>query len=129
MLSKQLIINPGAKLQITELDNDTPLFKISDNANATADPNSRLFSNLSAIDGQIYKTKWTRLLGTEVIVDDYGELVGTVSEHLVSDSIVKPVSVNRTDKSDPGVTGDEGDSKTPFLRKAISLAANKEKSR
>lgn len=120
-MSEQLIINPGAKLQITELDNDTPLYKISDNANATADPNSRLFSNLSAIDGQIYKTKWTRLLGTEVIVDDYGELVGTVREHLLSESVVKPISVS-SEKAESSTTVEEGDSKTPFLRKAILLA-------
>lgn len=128
MLGEQLIINPGAKLQLTELDHESPLFKISDNANATADPNSRLFSNLSAIDGQIYKTSWARLLGTELIVDDYGEVVGTVREHLMTEGTVKPlpgqgvsVDMDVEDKD----TVQMINSKSPFFRTALAAAQQK----
>lgn len=129
LLGEQLIINPGAKLQLTELDHESPLFKISDNANATADPNSRIFSNLSAIDGQIYKTSWARLLGTELIVDDYGEVVGTVREHLVTEGTVKslpsggaPVEMDVDDKD----TAQMINSRSPFFRTALAAAQRKQ---
>lgn len=127
-LSEQLLINPGAKFQITKLDHDTPLFKISDNANAAADPESIAFSNLSAIDGQIYQTSWSRLLGTELIFDDYGEVVGTVREHLVSDPTVsvKPKQNDeKEDAMDIDSETEETDTRTAFLRRAIAAAKAK----
>lgn len=127
-LIEQVLINPTAKLQLTELDHETPLFKISDNTNAAADPESMLFSNLSAIDGQIYKTSWSRLLGTELIFDEYGELVGTVREHLVSDTSVK-IKSKPTEPVTDGGAGDDAlatsDLKTVFLKKAIAAARAK----
>lgn len=123
-IAEQLLINPNAKLQLTELDHTTPLFKISENANAAADPESVLFSNLSAIDGQIYQTSWSKLLGTELIFDDYGELVGTVREHLVSDPSTKvrsKVDEQKGEEADDAVS--QGvDTRTAFLKRAIAAA-------
>ncbi|KAM9899938.1 hypothetical protein OXX79_005433 [Metschnikowia pulcherrima] len=126
-LSQQLLINPNAKLQLTELDHETPLFKISDNANVAADPESMLFSNLSAIDGQIYKTSWTRLLGTELVFDEYGDLVGTVREHLVTDPSVKvkPKLENAVDADKDTTPPDASDTKTSFFKKAVAAAKSK----
>lgn len=123
-LLQQLLINPNAKLQLTELDHETPLFKISDNANVAADPESMLFSNLSAIDGQIYKTSWTRLLGTELVFDEYGDLVGTVREHLVTDPSVKvkPKLENAVDADKDTTPLDASDTKTSFFKKAVAAA-------
>lgn len=128
-LTEQMLINPNAKLQVTELDHATPLFKISDNASAAADPESVAFSNLSAVDGQIYRTAWSRLLGTELIFDDYGELVGTVREHLVADSLVKVKSKpDAKDAVEPEPL-EEADSRTAFLKRALAAARAKEMTR
>lgn len=128
-MSEQLLINPSAKFQITRLDEANPLFKISDNANAAADPESIAFSNLSAIDGQIYQTNWSRLLGTELIFDENGELVGTVREHLVADPSVKikqkPQGTTSEDGMELDSNEEEIDTKTAFLRKAIANAKAK----
>ncbi|OVF04681.1 putative transcription factor TFIIIC subunit [Clavispora lusitaniae] len=126
-IAEQLLINPNAKFQITRLDEANPLFKISDNANAAADPESIAFSNLSAIDGQIYQTNWSKLLGTELIFDENGELVGTVREHLVADPSVKikPKSKDLNDEDMDSESNEESDSKTAFLKKAIAIARAK----
>lgn len=123
-----LLINGNAKFQITSLDEDTPLFKISDNATVAADPETANFSNLSAIDGQIFQTKWRKLLGTELVFDDHGELVGTVREHLEYDPSVriKPAPSNDEHASVEGEeTLDTTDTRTAFLKKAIALARAK----
>lgn len=127
--SEQLLINPNAKFQITRLDEDHPLFKVSNNANASADPESLSFSNLSAIDGQIHQTNWSKLLGTELIFDENGELVGTVREHLVSDPTVKVKAKAQKAANDDAMDTDsdspEADTKTAFFKKALSTAKAK----
>lgn len=117
-------MNPGAKLQITEIDHETPLFKLSDNANATADPNNNSFSNLSAIDGQIYKTNWQRLIGTELIIDDYGDPVGTVREHLIAREAVKTFTSPSTGRNNG--ENQELDSRTNFFTTALKACETKE---
>lgn len=125
LLSEKLIINPGAKFQITELDHDTPLYKFSDNAPVSNDPNSHMISNLRAIDGQIYKTSWARLLGTELIVDDYGELIGTVREHLLTNSASRIIPESADDEIDFSILEDL-DAKTTFFKRALAAAKKKE---
>lgn len=117
-----MVINPNAKFQITKLDHETPLFSISDNASMNADPESATFSNLSAIDGQIYQTSWSKIIGTELIFDDYGNLIGTVRERLVADT---SVSVKQKEaKEHPGEGG-----QTSFFKKAIKLAEQRRNKR
>lgn len=126
--SEQLLINPNAKFQITRLDEDHPLFKVSNNANSAADPESLSFSNLSAIDGHIHQTNWSKLLGTELIFDENGDLVGTVREHLLADLSVK-VKPKPQQSSGDDITetapGAESDSRTAFLKKALAAARAK----
>lgn len=125
-LAQQLLINPTAKLQLTELDHETPLFKISDNSNPAADPQSLLYSNLSAIDGQIFKTSWNRLLGTELIFDEYGEFLGTVREHLVTDPSIKVKTKPSSDvvETQPD-SAESSDLKTAFWKRAVAVAKAK----
>lgn len=136
--SEQLLINPNARFQITRLDEETPLFKVSNNANVAADPESLSFSNLSAIDGQIHQTKWSRLLGTDLIFDENGQYVGPVREHLVTE---RGVSVKqRSDKTEKDTDSDEKndedvknddvksddiDTTTAFFKKALAAARAK----
>lgn len=125
--SEQFLINPNAKFQITGLDDEHPLFKVSNNANLAADPESLSFSNLSAIDGQIHQTNWSRLLGTELIFDENGLLVGSVRERLIADPSVKvkPKHQQSMDDTTETVTGEESDFRTAFLKKAIAAARAK----
>lgn len=120
---EQLLINPGAKLQVTELNHASPLFKISDNANAGADPESVHFTNLSAVDGQIFRSSWTRLQGTELVFNDDGEVVATLDEHLVADNNVKVKPKTETLRAVP--EKETGDMRTGFLRQALAAAKSK----
>lgn len=125
---EMLLINANAKFQITSLDEATPLFKISENATVAADPETANFSNLSAIDGQIFQTKWRKLLGTEMVFDDHGDLVGTVREHLEYDPSIRIKPAPGDDEQASAEAEEEldaTDSKTAFLKKAIALARAK----
>ncbi|QEL62570.1 hypothetical protein SBP28_004452 [Candidozyma auris] len=134
-LSQQLLINPNAKFQITGIEQENPFFKISENSVAGLDTESASFSNSNAIDGQIYQASWKKLLGTELIFDDFGELVGTVREHLVAEPSNKAKKTssdkNRVDKEDAMDVDSENegraDLRTPFLKSAIAAARAKTK--
>lgn len=121
--SKQNYIKSSSHFQITDLDNTNPLMKLS-NSNESAD------DNLSVIDGNIYQTKWSNLVGTDLIFDDYGELIGCVREHLSCDENVKISSKNEKDKKEDN-SDDEDDvkekeEKTSFLLKAMKTAKKKQ---
>lgn len=126
--SKQNYIKSSSHLQITDLNNKTPLIKLS-NSNVNTDNDS--INNLSVIDGNIYQTNWTKLVGTELVFDDYGELIGSVREHLKCDENIKVTSKNEKDKKDTEMADDDGevkvkDEQTSFLLKAIKSAKKKE---
>lgn len=70
-------------------------------------------------------------MGTELIFDDYGELIGSVREHLKCDENIKVTSKNEKDKKDTDMADDDSDVKvkdeqTSFLLKAIKSAKKKE---
>lgn len=121
------LINPNAKFQITSLEDPNPLFRISDNT-SPADRERALFNNLAAIDNHIFSTRWAKLVGTEMVFDDYGEHVASVKEHLVADPLVrvreKPDKDEKLDKDAMDVD-EEADSKTAFLRRALAAARAK----
>lgn len=126
--SKQNYIKSSSHLQVTDLNNKTPLIKLS-NSNVNTDNDS--INNLSVIDGNIYQTNWTKLVGTELVFDDYGELIGSVREHLKCDENIKVTSKNEKDKKDTDIADDDSDVKvkdeqTSFLLKAIKSAKRKE---
>ena len=76
--SRVNVIKPTSELQVVGLDTDTPLVKLSNNADV---------ANLSStsIDGKIYRGEWRPLVGTDMVFNDTGELVGTVREHIYCD--------------------------------------------
>lgn len=111
------IIGPAAQFQISQLNVDNPLLKLTSNETNV--------SRLAAIDGKILQTQWRKLVGTDLIFDDYGELIGQVSEHLQVDESVKVVKK----ENDELVDDDEKlpkskahDNATSFLKRAMKAA-------
>lgn len=125
--SKQNYIKSSSHLQITDLNNKNPLIKLS-NSNVNTD--NDLINNLSVIDGNIYQTNWTKLVGTDLIFDDYGELIGNVREHLKCDENIKIAAKNEKEKKDADMSADDDvkikDEQTSFLLKAIKAAKKKQ---
>lgn len=136
--SKVNIIKPAAQFQITELNNDNPLIKLSNNSTAPGvqDTNNGndAINSINVIDGKIYETSWKKLVGTDLIFDDYGELIGKVTEHLTVNENVKIVlkdsSKTKEDSDEEEEVDANGDLKTAgqsaFLKHAIKLAKKKE---
>ncbi|ODV79063.1 transcription factor TFIIIC, tau55 subunit [Suhomyces tanzawaensis NRRL Y-17324] len=138
--SKNNIIKPSAHFQLTELDNDNPLIKLSNNSNIGGSNelggNNDSLNNLSVIDGKIYQTDWKKLVGTDLIFDDYGALIGQVNEHLLCNEHVKIVpresnKVKEEAEDDEDLLERDDESKTQhetqtqFLKKAIKTAKKK----
>lgn len=158
---KNNILKPSARLQMTSLGDKFPLVKISNNtSNATVrDPshtpttsttegNSHKSKHSSIIDastlinGRIFETNWHELTGSELIFDDYGELIGQVKEHLTCNDKVKFIPKKSHNEGKPVDYVDfedgfaeessvklEGNVKlkpSPFLRNAIKVAKRKE---
>lgn len=131
-IGELLFINPNAKFQLAGVEEERPLFKISENMVAGADSESASFSNSNAIDGQIYQARWKKLLGTELVFDDDGAVIGTVREHLVaepSNKARKKPSASASDKSDAmdvdSEAGEKADMRTSFLKTAVAAARSK----
>ncbi|KAI5952158.1 TFC7 [Candida theae] len=109
--------------------------------------NNSIIDASTLIDGRIFETNWHKLTGSELIFDDYGELIGRVKEHLTCNDKVKFTPIKKTSYND-GVSVDFvdfeeedpiGDDSTvkksdrnsnskpsPFLRNAIKVAKRKE---
>lgn len=126
--SKQNYIKSSSHLQVTDLNNQNPMIKLS-NSNVNTDNDS--INNVSVIDGNIYQTNWSKLVGTDLVFDDYGELIGSVREHLKCDENVKVTSKNEKEKKDTDMADDDSDVKvkdeqTSFLLKAIKASKKKE---
>ncbi|CCG25278.1 RNA polymerase III transcription initiation factor complex (TFIIIC) subunit [Candida orthopsilosis Co 90-125] len=158
---KNNILKPSARLQMTSLGDKSPLVKISNNtSNATVrDPshtpttsttegNSHKSKHSSIIDastlinGQIFETNWHELTGSELIFDDYGELIGQVKEHLTCNDKVKFIPKKSHNEGKPvdyvdfedgfaeessvKLEGNVKSKPSPFLRNAIKVAKRKE---
>ena len=113
------VIGPAAQFQISELAVETPLIKLTSNETHV--------NRLAAIDGKILQTKWRQLVGTDLIFDDHGELVGQVKEHLQVNDSVKLV---RQDNDEVVDNDDEKlpkshDNATSFLKRAMRAAKSK----
>jgi transcription factor C subunit 7 len=114
-------INPSAQFQITELSNKSPLIKLSNSSTVTTQND---INNINVIDGKIYQTSWNKLVGTDLIFDEYGELIGKVNEHLTVDENVKFEA--KEDEEDEDNEDSKGDSQTTFLKKALKVAGAKQ---
>lgn len=120
------LVNANAKLHLSRLDEDHPLFKLSDNTTQPLDAESASFSNANAIDNQIFLANWARLLGCDLVFDDYGELMACVQDHLIADPLVKVRARPQTQANDDmDIDGPDPDMKTAFLKRAIATAKSK----
>jgi len=136
--SKTNIIKPSAQFQISELGGETPLIKLSNNSTSSggheASGNESL-NNINIVDGKIYETSWKTLVGTDLIFDDYGELIGKVNEHLTCNENVKiepkeSGKVKEEDGTDEEMAESDEQTKgqdfqSNFLKKAIKIAKKK----
>lgn len=163
-------MKPSARLQMTSLGDESPLIKISNNT-STSTSNTRdnqptstskatevsgnhkggssrtnpIIDASALINGRIFETNWHELTGSELIFDDYGELIGQVKEHLTCNDKVKFIAKKLQNNDlnatlaeyvdfDEGPAGEEsvkseGNTKlkpSPFLRNAIKAAKRKE---
>lgn len=126
-LGKSHLIKPLSYFQITELNHATPLFKILNNytrpLGKSLDLSKGVDVALKIIDGKIYSTEWTELVGTDMIFDDEGELLAISRDHLQVDEQISLEVV----KERPEAENDERPTRgvleeqprSLFLRKAI----------
>jgi len=99
------------------------LIKLSNSSTVTTQND---INNINVIDGKIYQTSWKKLVGTDLIFDEYGELIGKVNEHLTVDENVKFEAKEDDDEEDN--EDSKGDSQTTFLKKALKVAGAKQAS-
>lgn len=155
--SKINVIKPSAQFQFTDISRANPLIKLSNNATISTEGtttgggatgasrnNGDVVNTSTIIDGKIFEMGWRSLVGTDLVFDDYGELVGRVKEHLVHEENVKIVardghgeSVEGEEENGEGGAEDAGkgdgeaeekDTQSMFLKKALKLAKRKESS-
>lgn len=112
---------------MTEIDDEAPLVKLT-NRDDNADNDT--LNNVSIVDGNIYQTKWSRLVGTDLIYNEYGELVAKVRDHLTCNEAIKILKNEKDKNEEPYIPEEEDnnlkkDDSTAFLRKAIRLAKKK----
>lgn len=122
-------IKSSSKFQITEIEDPHPLIKIS---NSSIDGDNEDLKNMCVIDGNIYQTDWQKLVGSDLIFDDEGNLVSVVREHLKVNENVKFVPTAENVK-EQNISDEENDSKikeelTSFLKAAIRAAKEVNKS-
>ncbi|CAI5760422.1 unnamed protein product [Candida verbasci] len=126
---KRNVIKPSANFQFTDLKESHPLIKLSNNRDTQQDVieeklstkrKSKIVQPSDIIDGRIYETSWNKIVGTELIFDEYGELIGKVEEHIVADPTItfKNKSANdiNVDNNDE-VTNKNGDFRQIALKR------------
>lgn len=125
------MIQPSSLFQITDIDHETPLMKLSNN-NLNPDSNATSMNNLAVVDGKIFQTKWLKLVGTDLIFDDYGEIVGSVREHLSCESHIKikpKKDAAKEEESDDDTDSEDtkkGETRTAFFKKALRAAKKRQ---
>lgn len=144
--SKINVIKPSAQLQFTDINHPNPLIKISNNIISPSEAgaggpgstngNTEVVNTSAIIDGKIFEMGWKSLVGTDLVFDDYGELIGTVKEHLVhndrvkivpNDSGIKDEDLEEEEEEyDDEMVSEEKDTQSQFLKRAIKLAKRKE---
>ncbi|RCK65702.1 Transcription factor tau subunit [Candida viswanathii] len=143
--SKNTVIKPSAQLQFTDLKEDHPLIKISNNvsqktATHGTQSRSRVIDNSLLIDRRIFETNWNRLQGTELVFDENGKFIGSIKEHLICNKNTSFVLKEQGEAVDAEELGDIDDEnvnqhalqpeqvqqlRTQFLKKAILKARKK----
>lgn len=116
--SNENVIGPAAQFQISELADEKPLLRLM----ANEPPVGRM----AAVDGKILQTQWQRLVGTDLIFDDTGELVGQVRDHLQVNDRIKVVRQDKEEADDDDDKANKGqDNATSFLKRAMKAAGKK----
>lgn len=139
--SKINLIKSSAQFQITDLNHDNPMVKLSNNSGTSgasssgAAANGESINNMNVIDGKIYETSWKKLVGTDLVFDDYGELIGKVKEHLTCNELLRLQAkenpqAEEEEEEEPSKTvtpeGEEVNDQSAFLKKALKAARRKE---
>ncbi|CAK9442188.1 uncharacterized protein LODBEIA_P59310 [Lodderomyces beijingensis] len=138
--AKNNIIKSSAQLQFTDLSGASPLVKISNNSavgSATETSTNGTLNHVmdasELINNRIFETKWHELVGSELIFDDYGELIGQVKEHLTCNPKSKFVSLKPPEPKvkEEKDAEEEGTNRrrkqSAFLKRAIRIAKAREK--
>ncbi|KAL6450440.1 TFC7 Transcription factor tau 55 kDa subunit [Candida maltosa Xu316] len=131
------IIKPSAQLQFSDLTDEHPLVKISNNV-TLAEPSAAKgtksrqvqIDGSKLIDRRIFETSWKRLQGTELVFDENGKFIGKLKEHLVCDNDTKFAVKKRNNNGAAAEDGiaepdQQGSQASQFLRKAIHAAKQK----
>lgn len=115
------VIKPNSKIQISSLLEENPMIKLSNNTGDDQESStSELFNQLSTMNDQVHQFKWEKLIGTDLIFDEYGELVCKNKDHLDWDPSVRFNSKPRdVDVSVDGVKADGLDDKTTFYKQLL----------
>lgn len=123
--ARQHYIPTSSHLQITDLNDSHPLLKLTnDKVNVEGE-------SISLIDGKVYQTDWLKLVGTEMVFDEYGQLIGCVREHLRCNENVK-ITAKKDDSTesmevpDNDATSSAKDERTAFFKKAVNAAKKNE---
>lgn len=112
-------IKPSSKFQITNIMEPNPLVKLSNKE--VNDDNT--ITDLITTNDQVYKTKWSKLIGNDLIFNENGDLISKVSEHLSWCSNVQFVE-KKIDEGKVKMAG--ADNNTSFYKKMLSKLAEKE---
>lgn len=125
------VIKPTSEFQVAGLDNKHPLIKLSNNA----DINN---SSSSSVEGKIYQGKWQSVVGTDMVFNDSGELIGVVREHIHCDDNNVLIAKENTNaendeeiiepaEKDEALTNLElGGNATSLLKKVYAIAKKQE---
>lgn len=122
----ETLINPGSQFRITNLDDDHPMLQLSNNGGIGSEGESAI-SNASLIDGKIFSTNWAKLVGTDLVFDDTGELIGKVKEHLICDANITVANNEVVEEEEaPKIRREKGgEATTLFFKKALQAANQK----
>lgn len=125
--SKHSRIGPSSQFQMTEIDDEAPLVKLT---NRDDNAENDTLNNVSIVEGNIYQASWSRLVGTDLIYNEHGELVAKVRDHLACNEAIKILKNEKGKNEELSVSeeeenGTKKDDSTAFLRKAIRLAKKK----
>lgn len=118
------MIKPSSTFQITSLLEENPMIKLQNNLveeDFTEENSSQYLDRLPSLNDQIYQFKWEKLMGNDLIFDEYGELVCKTNEHLNWDSSVKfqPKSNDAKDINIDNIRADGLDDKTLFYKQLL----------
>lgn len=126
-------IKPTTHFQISDLSARLPLAKLSNNngVHVVGSESNAKSLNMNPLDGKVFATTWRPLVGTELLFDDYGDHVGTITEHL---AYAEHIKVNQKEEPKPPKAETDKDAEeepsketqNQFMRKALKYARQRQ---